>query len=162
MLEDRTEAIALPPTFPPPVQPEVVTDDIFHHVTSGHLWVVNPRRRNGLVIYRRFHAVFAGPGAAVGGGFDAQCTHLVPLGRLSLLAPASPEEWQKALRIRLQWVRLTPNFTDRPASIERAQMILEQFKMYFGDNLVATMPDEAFARLVGVFPETVRLARQKV
>lgn len=148
---------------PSPVQPDAVNnDDISKQVTSGRLWIVNPRRRNGLIMYRPFHAVFAGPGAAVGGDFDTQCTQVIPLGRLSLLAPSSPEEQQKALRIRLQWVRLTQNFTDRPVPLERAQMILEQFKMYYDDAMVAAVPDEAFARLVGVFPETVSLARRKL
>ncbi|MEB3268877.1 MAG: hypothetical protein VKJ09_10080 [Leptolyngbya sp.] len=137
-------------------------EEILERITSGQLWVVNPRRRNGLVIYREFHAMFAGPGAIVGGNFDQDCTGIIPLGKLSLLPSDSHEEQQKALRIRLQWVRLTQNFTDRPVPIERAQMILEQFKMYFDDKIVRRVPDEAFARLVGVFPETVSIARRSM
>jgi len=32
----------------------------------GKVLMVNHRRRNGLIIYKRYHAEFAGPGAAVG------------------------------------------------------------------------------------------------
>lgn len=137
-------------------------DAVLERLHSGKLWIINSRRRNGLVIYKKFHAEFAGPGAIVGGDFDADCTCVTSLGNLSLLEPKSHEDQQKALRIRLQWVRLTQNFTDRPVPIERAQMILEQFKMYFDQSIVDGVPDEAFAMLVGVFPQTVRLARRSL
>jgi hypothetical protein len=140
--------------------PEV--DEVLKQIKSGQLLIVNPRRRNGIVIYRKFHAVFAGPGSAVGGDFDRLCTSILPLGKLSLLEPSSHEEQQKALRIRLQWVRLTQNFTDRPIPVDRAQMILEQFQMYFDQKIVNKIPDDAFAQMVGVFPETIRLARQSI
>jgi hypothetical protein len=140
--------------------PEV--GELLQKIKSGQLLIVNPRRRNGIVIYRQFHAVFAGPGSAVGGDFDQDCISILPLGKLSLLEPSSPEEQQKALRIRLQWVRLTQNFTDRPVPVDRAQMILEQFQMYFDQKIVNRIPDDAFAQMVGVFPETIRLARQSI
>ncbi|MEM6436275.1 MAG: hypothetical protein AAF773_20870 [Cyanobacteria bacterium P01_D01_bin.115] len=130
-------------------------------INSGKLWIVNSRRRNGIVVYKKFHAEFAGPGAAVGGALDANCDHITALGNLSLVEPKSYEEQQKAIRIRLQWVRLTQNFTDKPIPVERAQMILEQFKTYFDQDIVDSVPDEAFSMLVGVFPRTVRQARHK-
>ena len=101
----------------------------------------------------------AGPGAAIGGNLDADCRGVIALGSLSLIAPDSPEEQQKALRIRLQWVRLTQNFTDKPVSIDRARMILEQFKSYFDQTIVDQVPDEAFALMVGVLPCTISRAR---
>ncbi|HEY9878004.1 MAG TPA: hypothetical protein V6D29_06085 [Leptolyngbyaceae cyanobacterium] len=136
--------------------------DILAKIRSGELWVVNSRRRNGLIIHKRFYTEFAGPGAAIGGVFDADCLAVIPLGNLSLLQPESLEDQQKALRIRLQWVRLTQNFTDKPVALERAQMILEQFKSYFDQEIVNEVPDEAFALLVGVLPPTVRRARRLV
>lgn len=141
-------------------QSETQADDILAKVRSGRLWIVNSRRRNGLIIHKGFYTEFAGPGAAIGGVFDADCKAIIPLGNLSLIEPESAEEQQKALRIRLQWVRLTQNFTDKPAATARAQMILEQFKGYFDQEIVDQVPDEAFAMLVGVLPHTVRRARQ--
>ena len=134
-------------------------DRILNQLNSDQLWVVNSRRRNGIIIYKKFHAEFAGPGAAVGGLFDKTCQKVIPLGNLSLVPSTSHEDQQKALRIRLQWIRLTQNFTDKPVPLERAQMILEQFKNYFDQQIVDHVPDEAFALLVGVFPFTIRTAR---
>lgn len=133
--------------------------DVLGKIRGKDLWIVNSRRRNGLIIHKEFYTEFAGPGAAVGGNLDADCRGVIALGSLSLIAPDSPEEQQKALRIRLQWVRLTQNFTDKPVSIDRARMILEQFKSYFDQSIVDQVPDEAFALMVGVLPCTIRRAR---
>lgn len=145
----------------PPVKQYPSTDIVLDKINSGKLWIVNSRRRNGIVLYKKFHAEFAGPGAAVGGALDANCDRITALGNLSLVEPKSYEDQQKAIRIRLQWVRLTQNFTDKPIPLERAQMILEQFKTYFDESIVDSVPDEAFSMLVGVFPHTVREARRK-
>ncbi len=139
-----------------PVEEEL---DVIAKIRGQDLWTVNSRRRNGLIIHKEFYTEFAGPGAAIGGSLDADCRSVIALGSLSLVAPASVEEQQKALRIRLQWVRLTQNFTDKPVPLDRARMILEQFKNYFDQSIVDQVPDEAFALLVGVLPPTVRRAR---
>ncbi|HEY9805608.1 MAG TPA: hypothetical protein V6D04_03520, partial [Candidatus Obscuribacterales bacterium] len=55
---------------------------------------------------------------------------------------------------------LTQQFTDNAVPIQRAQMILNQFDNYFDPGTVAQLPDEAFALLVGVLPQTIRMARQ--
>ena len=145
----------------PPVKQHPDTDIVLDKINSGKLWVVSSRRRNGIVVYKKFHAEFAGPGAAVGGALDENCQRIAALGNLSFVEPKSYEEQQKAIRIRLQWVRLTQNFTDKPIPVERAQMILEQFKTYFDQSIVDSVPDEAFSMLVGVFPSTVRKARRQ-
>ena len=136
--------------------------DVLKKLRSGQIWIVNKCRRNGLIIHKQFYTEFAGPGAAIGGSFDADCLSVIPLGKLSLTTPESHQEQQEALRIRLQWVRLTQNFTDKPLAIERAQMILEQFKTYFAPEIVDQVPDEAFALLVGVLPQTIHRARKLV
>jgi hypothetical protein len=134
-------------------------DEILAKIRGKELWVVNARKRNGLIINKGFYTEFAGPGAAIGGGLDTECNDFTALGSLSLISPQSAEEQQKALKIRLQWVRLTQNFTDKPDALERSQLILEQFKSYFDQDIVGQVPDEAFAMLVGVFPCTIRRAR---
>jgi hypothetical protein len=141
------------------VNQALVVDTLINQLRTGELWVVNSRRRNGIIVYREFHAEFAGPGAAVGGLLDIDCKKIIPLGNLSLLRPATPEDLQKALKIRLQWIRLTQNFTDQPRPADRAQMILEQFKTYFDQSTVDQIPDEAFASLVGVLPQTIQRIR---
>jgi hypothetical protein len=39
-------------------------------------------------------------------------------------------------------------------------MILNQFENYFGSEIVAQVPDDAFALLVGVLPQTIELIRR--
>ncbi|MEG3896015.1 MULTISPECIES: hypothetical protein [unclassified Microcoleus] len=130
-------------------------------INSGKLLMVDSRRRNGLILIKRFHAEFAGPGAAVGGAFDVDSVQAIPVGDFCLVCPQSPEERQKAFGIRRHWVRLTEQLTAKQAALERAQMILIQFEQYFDSETVAQIPDRALALLVGVFPQTIRAARQE-
>ncbi|MEG5137294.1 MULTISPECIES: hypothetical protein [Microcoleaceae] len=136
------------------------SSDILAEINSGKLLMVDSRRRNGLILIKRFHAEFAGPGAAVGGAFDVDSVRAIPVGDFCLVCPQSPEEKQKAFEIRRHWVRLTEQLTAKPVALERAQMILTQFEQYFDGETVAQIPDEALALLVGVFPQTIRAARQ--
>ena len=142
-----------------PVNETLAVDSLLKKINRGDLLIVNSRRRNGLIIFREFYAEFAGPGAAVGGDFDQGCHKIIPLGNLSLIEPDNHEDQQKALKIRLQWIRLTQNFTDQPRSSDRAQMILDQFKTYFDKGTIDDVPNEAFALMVGVLPQTVRRVR---
>ncbi|MBE9181771.1 hypothetical protein IQ268_24705 [Oculatella sp. LEGE 06141] len=137
-------------------QPET----ILAALRDGQLLTVSSRRRNGLVLYKGYHAEFAGPGSAVGGMFDRDCRLVIPVGDLSLLYPESHDDRQRAYLIRRQWIRLTQQFTDKSLSLQRAQMILNQFETYFDAETVARLPDEAFAMMVGVLPQTIRLARR--
>lgn len=138
----------------------VEVSDILSRIKGGQLLLVNSRRRNGLILYKSYYAEFAGPGAVVGGVFDKDCQKVIPVGDLSLVPPESHEERQKAYLIRRQWIRLTQQFTDQSVPLQRAQMILTQFENYFDAGTIASIPDEAFALLVGVLPQTVRRARR--
>lgn len=126
---------------------------------SDELLLVNSRRRNGIIIYKRYYAEFAGPGAAVGGVIDRDCQFALPLGNLSLLRPESAEERQRAYALRRQWVKLIREITKKTVPLQRAQAILTQFEYYFEPQTLAQVPDEALAMLVGVFPQTIRQAR---
>ncbi|NES95236.1 MAG: hypothetical protein F6K32_08380 [Desertifilum sp. SIO1I2] len=133
--------------------------DLLSQLNSGQLLMVNRNRRNGLIIYKRFHAEFAGPGAAVGGFFDSDCVQVVPVGNTSLVYPETHEDRKNAYLIRLQWVRLTQQLTDNPTPLQRAQKVLDQFENFFDVDLVKQLPDEAFALLVGVLPQTINAVR---
>jgi len=118
------------------------------------------QRRNGLILYKRYHAEFAGPGAAVGGSFDLDCQQVLPVGNLSLLSPKSLDERQRAYALRMQWIKLIKQITSKQESLQRAQKILEQFEGFnFKAETIAKLPDEAFALLVGVLPHTITQAR---
>jgi len=134
--------------------------DILTKLRTGNVFIVNSRKRNGLILYKRYHAEFAGPGAAVGGDYDCDFQSVLPIGNLSLLTPESYEERQKAYLIRRQWIRLIKQITENPVSQERVQKILDQFEQYFPPETVAHIPDVTFALLVGVLPQTVGLVRR--
>jgi hypothetical protein len=123
---------------------------------------VNPRRKNGLIIYKKYHAEFAGPGAIVGGVFDTTVTKVVPVGNLSFIDPNTSQERISAYLIRRQWIRLIKQITDNPQPFQRAQIILNQFEHWFDTETVSQLPDQAFALLVGVLPQTIKKARNKV
>ncbi len=129
-------------------------------LSNGKLLLVDSRRRNGLILIKHFHAEFAGPGAAVGGAFDVDSQQAIPVGDFCLVYPQSPQERQKAFGIRRHWVRLMEQLTAKPEALERAQMLLTQFEQYFDAETVAQIPDRALALLIGVFPQTIRSARQ--
>ncbi|AUT00841.1 hypothetical protein CLI64_10780 [Nostoc sp. CENA543] len=136
------------------------SSDVLTLLHSGQVLIVNSRRRNGLILIKRYHAEFAGPGAAVGGEYDADCQMVIPIGNLSLLTPESYEERQKAYLIRRQWIRLIKQITEHTLPQQRVQKILDQFEQYFPQDAVANLPDEVFALLVGVLPQTVGMVRR--
>ncbi len=126
---------------------------------AKELLMINPRRKNGLIIYKKYHAEFAGPGAIVGGQFDLGATNVLAVGNVSLVYPQNSQEKKQAYKMRRQWVRLTKQIIDNPQPTERAQVILNQFEHWFDVETVADLPDEAFALLVGVLPQTIRKVR---
>lgn len=126
---------------------------------QGELLIVNPRRKNGLIIYKTYHAEFAGPGAIIGGQFDRDVSKLLAVGNLSLVTPSNSQARKQAYKMRRQWVKLTKQIIDNPHPTQRAQVILNQFEHWFDVATVADLPDEAFALLVGVLPQTIRKVR---
>jgi hypothetical protein len=134
--------------------------DLLTLLHSGKVFTVNSRKRNGLILFKRYHAEFAGPGAAVGGDYDFDCQSVLPIGNLSLLSSESYEDRQKAYLIRRQWIRLIRQITENQIPQQRVQKILDQFEQYFPPEMVASLPDVAFALLVGVLPQTVAIVRR--
>ena len=136
-----------------------LSEDLLAQIKSQKLLIVNPRRKNGLIVYKKYHAEFIGPGAIVGGQFDLKTIDVILVGNLSLIEPQNSEERRRAYKMRRQWVKLTKQITDNPIAIERAQVILNQFENWFDVETVENLPDEAFALLVGVLPQTIRKVR---
>jgi hypothetical protein len=141
------------------VDSQDICDRVRLQLQQGELLIVNPRRKNGLIIYKTYHAEFAGPGAIIGGQFDLDVSKLLAVGNLSLVTPSNAQARKQAYKMRRQWVRLTKQIIDNPEPMERAQVILNQFEHWFDVATVADLPDEAFALLVGVLPQTIRKVR---
>ena len=134
-------------------------DEITEHLQNGRLLTINRCKRNGLIIYKPHHAEFAGPGAAVGGNCDLDCQTVIPVGNLSLIVPDNFDDRQTAYKIRIQWLRLMKKSTEYDDPLQRAEKLMFQFENFFDSQTLEQLPDEAFARLVGVLPQTVKTAR---
>jgi hypothetical protein len=146
----------------PSVAEQTHGSSLLADILGGKVFTVNSRKRNGLILFKQHHAEFAGPGAAVGGDYDRDCQGVLPIGHLSLLGVESSdhEERQKAYLIRRQWIRLIKQITENASPTQRIQKILDQFEQYFPSEVVAGLPDEAFALLIGVLPQTVCIVRR--
>ena len=140
----------------------IATPEILAELQEGKLWMINARRKNGLILRKPYHVDFAGPGAIIGGVFDADVLGIIPVGHLSLLRPEKSEERQKAYLIRRQWVKLLKQITDKPMPEQRAQVILNQFENWFDLETAEQLSDEMFALLIGVLPQTIRRVRNRV
>jgi hypothetical protein len=136
--------------------------ELIAQLSSGQLLVVDSTRRSGLIIQKRYHSEFAGPGSAVGGFFDIGVQHLFPIGDLTLVAPASHayDERQQAFATRRQWLRLIEQLTERTAPLMRASLLLERFSHYFDPAMIDALPNDVLASLIGVMPTTMATARQ--
>lgn len=135
--------------------------EITEHLQQGRLLTINRCKRNGLIIYKPHHAEFAGPGAAVGGNCDLDCQTVIPVGNLSLIIPDNFDDRQTAYKIRIQWLRLMKKSTEYDDPLQRAEKLMFQFENFFDSQTLEQLPDEAFARLVGVLPQTVKTTRFK-
>lgn len=135
---------------------------ILTQLRERQLLLINPRRKNGLILYKPYHAEFAGPGAAIGGEFDEDVVNVLPVGNLSLLTPTTSQEKINSYLIRRQWVKLAKQISDNSVAQQRAQVILNQFEHWFDTQTANQLPDEAFAFLVGVLPQTINIVRQEI
>ncbi|MFM2431216.1 MAG: hypothetical protein RLZZ511_2429 [Cyanobacteriota bacterium] len=138
-----------------------IVSDLLAQVKAGQLLAVDSQRRGGLIVMKSFHAEFAGPGAAFGSVFDQDCVAVLPVGDFAAAVPGSQEDRQKAYLIRRQWIRLIQQITDNPDAHDRVVTLLNQFNNYFDWHTVSQLPDEAFALMVGVLPQTVTQVRSR-
>ncbi len=151
------------PYYPMAPAPTTSLQELLTRIQCGELLVVNSRRKNGLILGKRFHAEFAGPGAAIGGVLDLDCEWLIPIGNLSWVIPESNEEQENAFKIRRQWIKLiTRLFTEGSTPLERAHNVLDHFEGYFDLETIQQLPTEAWAFLIGVFPQTIEIARKSL
>jgi hypothetical protein len=143
---------------------ELIIDanNILTRLGDRELLIVNPRRKNGIILYKKYYAEFVGPGAVIGSQFDGDVTKVLAVGKLSFVVPQNTQEKINAYLIRRQWVRLMKQIIDNPVPLQRAQVILNQFENWFSAETAAAVPDEAFALLVGVLPRTIEAVRAEL
>ncbi|AFY65236.1 hypothetical protein [Geitlerinema sp. PCC 7407] len=125
------------------------------------LLAISESKRSGLILFKGFHAEFAGPGAAVGSGIEAGTTRVIAIGRLELCPVTTVAERQEAYSKRIQWMRWLRKISDHADPVQRSEKLLVCLEAFFGARTVASLPTDALAALVGVFPETMQRARQR-
>jgi hypothetical protein len=141
-------------------RPITQSTDILAQLQSGQLLRVSGCRGNAIIICHRHHAELAGPGAAVGGVFDINCSRVIPVGNISLVYPASRSERQKAYALRQRWMLLTLRAMESYVPMQRARNFLCLLHNYFDPQTVEQLSDEILAQLVGVLPKTISMVRQ--
>ena len=129
---------------------------------SGQLLVLKPNCRGGLIIQKPFYADFVGPGAAVGGSFDIQCTSVYVIGEVEFDVPATYEERQQAFQSRIAYIQKLEEILSVSSSIHRACLMIRQLSLWLGVSHVRRIPLELIAQLGGVLPKTVSVAWQRL
>jgi hypothetical protein len=129
---------------------------------SGQLLVLKSNCRGGLIIQKPFHADFVGPGAAVGGSFDIQCTSVYIVGEVEFDVPASYEERQQAFQTRIAYIQKLEEILSVSSSIHRACLMIQQLSLWLGVSHVRKIPLELIAQLGGVLPKSVSVAWQRL
>lgn len=141
------------------IQKTIQDLDLLGSLQRQRCFIINSHRKNGVIIYKPYHAEFAGPGSLIGGTIDVNLVAILPVGELSVSFPETAKERIAAYLMRRQWNRLIKQVTDQPNPSERAQLILNQFEHWFDKQTMEAIPDDAFGLLVGVFPQTVKSVR---
>ncbi len=135
---------------------------VLNQLRSGQVFYVKARQGNGMIICHPHYAEVVGPGALVGGVVDLDCARLIPLGNAALTYPENFQRKYKAFHARSQWIEATRKAVDCPVPLKRARRIVVMMRQYFGPRAIAEIPDEVLGNIVGVFPQTIAMARQSL
>jgi hypothetical protein len=148
------------------IQPKALVQKANHQplqmLQSGQLLSIANLSGTGLILRKAFHCEFVGPGAAVGGMFDTGCTSVYAVGKVQFLVPATTIDRKQAFQARIAYLERLQEITVAEAPLRRALSALEYLGDVLGVDVVQQIPDEMMAGLVGVFIETMAIARQQV
>lgn len=142
------------------LRPIVQPTEIVAQLQSGQLLRVSGDRGNAIIICHRHHAELAGPGAAVGGVLDLDCSRVIPVGTIALVYPQCRRERQQAYLLRQRWTLFTQEPMKSWVPLQRAEKLLIMLNKYFEPSVIDPLSDEVLAQLVGVLPKTIGMMRQ--
>jgi hypothetical protein len=123
------------------------------------LLAVSEHRKSGLILCQRFHAEFAGPGAAVFTSVEQPYTAVIAVGSPEVAPVMDYSDRQKAYSRRIQWIRWLEKIADSPQPTQRAEKLLYSFEAFFNTAILASLPDPVLALLAGVLPQTITSVR---
>lgn len=133
---------------------------VLNQLRSGQVFYLKARKGNGMIICHPHYAEVIGPGSAIGGIIDLDCVGLIPLGRVALTYPETPERKHLASLTRRQWIEAIRKIVDCDAPLKRARLILVTMERYFGASAIAPIEDEVLSSVVGVLPQTITIVRR--
>jgi len=135
---------------------------ILNHLQTGDLLAISPNSDGGLILCKRYHAELVGPGSAVGGVLDVDCTQVIFIGNPCFTKPRSYQDSQQAYEIRQKWIKYLQDLVKLSDPLVRSQKILLLLDKFFNLNHRSNInipPDHTIGMLVGVLPNTINLAK---
>ena len=130
-------------------------------VSSSLLLAVSQKKKSGLILYKPYHAEFAGPGAAINSIEEQPYLGVIAVGAPDLVQVKTYQDRQNAYSRRIQWIRWLQKIAEHQDPLQRAEKLLTNFEEFFGRDIVAQLPDTILSLLIGVFPQTVSIARSQ-
>ena len=141
---------------------EINPNKVLNHLKNGDLVIVSPESDGMLILSKRYHAELVGPGSAIGGLLDLDCTKVTIVGNISLTKSESYQDSQKAYQTRQKWIKYLQDLVKLSDPLVRSKKILRLLDNCCNFNQrpdMDTLPDSTLAMLVGVLPKTIDLAK---
>ncbi|MDX2243431.1 MAG: hypothetical protein NW224_22345 [Leptolyngbyaceae cyanobacterium bins.302] len=133
---------------------------LLHRLTGGHVLAIAPDTLGGLLLVKGFYVDFAGPGAAVGGGFDRACTAVYAIGTVRFQTLLTSSALEAAIQARVAYAEQLAAIVSIPQAVQRARLMATYLAEWLPGNLSLTISSELMAGLAGVLPGTVHRAWQ--
>ena len=127
---------------------------------SGQFLSLTTDCQGAIILQKPFYADFIGPGGVVGSSLDVNCTSVYVIGTVKFCAPTAVSERQQAFQQRMAYSQQLQEIVQVEAPLRRAFLILHQLSQWIGAEATKKIPDELVARLAGLLPKTVKLARR--
>jgi len=123
---------------------------------DGTLLFLAPNSQGGLILQKRFYADFVGPGAAIGGQIDKDCTAIYAIGVVNFRIPTQPTERQQSLQTRMMYAKRLAEITGMDDPVQRTRQIMTQLQDSIGTNPIQKFPVEQIAHLAGISPKRLQ------
>ncbi len=126
------------------------------NTVSSTLFAISEQKKSGIILQKKYYAEFLGPGAAIGTPLEEKYANVILIGSPTLVPIETRTDRQRAYSRRIQWMRWLEKIASSGTPTQRAEKLLSSFEAFFGADLVAQLPGEVLALLIGVFPETMQ------
>lgn len=139
------------------INPNLLLNDL----QKGHVLAITPKSSGGLILCKRYYAELVGPGAAVGGMLDTDCTEVILIGsNISLVNLNYYQDSHNAYEIRQKWIQYLQDLLKVSDPLVRSQKVLHLIEEFFNHPPnMDQLPDHSLAMLAGVLPKTIQLAK---